>query len=227
MSEGKATKSTPKSKSKASTNSLKIGSEVFKVGDTILVRSSASKPYVGIIREITDKGPKKSELKLAWFYRPEEAMGGRKEFHGEKELFKSDHLDTVSAESVARKCRVHSMKQYQALKVVQTDDFFSRFTYLPSTHAFRPDRVPVFCVCEMPYNPDRFMIMCDKCEEWHHPECQDYDSKAASSLKKFMCRSCNAKPEVKQEKPKLEVKEEAPVSGSGHTGSKKRQKTSN
>lgn len=35
------------------------------------------------------------------------------EFHGEKELFKSDHLDSVSAESVARKCRVHTMKQYQ------------------------------------------------------------------------------------------------------------------
>lgn len=32
---------------------------------------------VGIIREITEKG-KKSELMLAWYYRPEEAMGGRK-----------------------------------------------------------------------------------------------------------------------------------------------------
>ena len=23
-----------------------------------------------------------------------------------------------------------------------------------------------YCVCELPYNPDAFMIMCSKCEEW-------------------------------------------------------------
>jgi hypothetical protein len=33
---------------------------------------------VGVIREIIDKGGKKSEFHLNWFYRPEEAMGGRK-----------------------------------------------------------------------------------------------------------------------------------------------------
>lgn len=210
-----------KSSKKGKALSLKLGSEVFKLGDTILVRSSASKPYVGTIREIIDKGGKKSELLLAWYYRPEEAMGGRKGFHGEKELFKSDHLDWVSAESVTRSCRVHNMKEYQALDVVKNDDFFSRFTYLPSTHAFRPDRVPVFCVCEMPYNPDRFMIMCDACEEWHHPECQNYDIKAAASLKKFLCISCTgAKPQFKEEVPEFES-----PSSSGRTGSKKRQKT--
>ena len=23
-----------------------------------------------------------------------------------------------------------------------------------------------FCNCEMPYNPDKYMIMCDQCQDW-------------------------------------------------------------
>lgn len=36
----------------------------------------------------------------------------------------------------------------------------------PATKEFKPDRVPVYCKCEMPYNPDQFMVMCVQCEEW-------------------------------------------------------------
>lgn len=35
------------------------------------------------------------------------------EFHGDKELFKSDHLDWVDVATITRKCRVHSMADYQ------------------------------------------------------------------------------------------------------------------
>jgi hypothetical protein len=37
------------------------------------------------------------QVRVSWFYRPEEAHGGRKAFHGEKELFTSDHYDWVAA----------------------------------------------------------------------------------------------------------------------------------
>jgi hypothetical protein len=30
---------------------------------------------------------------------------------------------------------------------------------------------PVYCVCELPYNPDRPMILCEQCGEWFHVEC--------------------------------------------------------
>ncbi len=36
----------------------------------------------------------------------------------------------------------------------------------PAEKEFKPDRVPVYCVCEMPYNPDQMMVMCKVCEEW-------------------------------------------------------------
>ena len=36
----------------------------------------------------------------------------------------------------------------------------------PAEKEFKPDRVPVYCSCEMPYNPDQMMVMCKICEEW-------------------------------------------------------------
>lgn len=49
----------------------------------------------------------------------------------------------------------------QDLEVIRNEDFFTRFTYHPARMTFEPDKVPVFCTCESPYNPDYFMIMCD------------------------------------------------------------------
>lgn len=35
------------------------------------------------------------------------------QFHGEKELFKSDHLDWCHISTIEGKCRVHSLQNYQ------------------------------------------------------------------------------------------------------------------
>ena len=55
--------------------------------------------------------------------------GGRKAFHGDKELFASDHLDWVAADSIDGKCTVHSLKGYQRLDEIRANDYFSRFMY--------------------------------------------------------------------------------------------------
>ncbi|KAK9821725.1 hypothetical protein WJX81_005807 [Elliptochloris bilobata] len=127
---------------------------------------------------------------VAWFYRPEEAQGGRKQFHGEKELFKSEHLDWCLAVTIEGKCQVHSLRAYQALKKVELTDYFTRFTYKPTTHEFRPDRVPVYCVCELPYNPDAYMVQCEACEDWFHPQCIGYTQAQVEPIKNFTCPEC-------------------------------------
>ena len=35
----------------------------------------------------------------------------------------------------------------------------------------RASKEPVYCVCRQPYDALRFMIGCDSCLEWYHPEC--------------------------------------------------------
>jgi hypothetical protein len=64
-------------------------------------------------------------------------------FHGKKELFLSDHFDTCSVATVIGRCRVLTVREYQALTKVGEHDYFSRFTYRPAPREFVPDRVPV------------------------------------------------------------------------------------
>lgn len=170
-----------------------VRSEItYKVGDCVLVRGEASLPYIGKVKEI-HQSEKGVDVKVMWFYRPEEAVGGRKPFHGERELFKSDHFDDVHANTIEGKCSVHQLKHYQNLKEVSDVDYFQRYEYRPTGHEFKPDRVPVYCVCEMPYNPDRFMVMCEQCEEWYHPKCLGFDDRDFQQPRPWKCHECHSK----------------------------------
>jgi hypothetical protein len=60
-------------------------------------------------------------------------------FHGEKELFLSDHFDKCSVKTVMAKCRVLSLSRYQELAHIEENDFFARFTY-------RVRLLPVCCI---------------------------------------------------------------------------------
>ena len=169
-----------------------VGKEKFRVGDTVTLRppSVDSNPFIARIHEVRKTKSNALRLYVSWFYRPEEARGGRKGFHGEKELFQSDHFDWVTQDAVNGKCNVHSLRDYQSLDQVKEFDFFTRFSYLAARGEFKPDRVPVYCRCEMPYNPDLFMIECEGCEEWHHPECVQLTRDEVEKMAHFVCAEC-------------------------------------
>ncbi|XP_073132947.1 ASI1-immunoprecipitated protein 3 [Henckelia pumila] len=68
------------------------------------------KPYVAIIKDITQTWSGDMMVTGQWFYRPEEAekrTGGNWESRDTRELFYSFHRDEVPAESVLHKCVVH------------------------------------------------------------------------------------------------------------------------
>jgi len=169
----------------------------YKAGESVLVNPDEAKspPFIGRIKEIIKMSATDDddiEITVAWFYRPEEAVGGRKTFHGEREVFSSDHLDTVHKNTVIGKCRVHTLKKYEALAQVTDQDFFSRFNYKPANKEFEPDRVPVYCICEQPYNPDKKMVLCDGCEEWFHVECVNETQASVDSKPSWFCPDCKA-----------------------------------
>ncbi|CAG7898969.1 unnamed protein product [Brassica rapa] len=164
-------------------------------GDAVLMRSSEpGKPsYVARVEaiEATDARGSNARVRVRWYYRPEESMGGRRQFHGAKEVFLSDHFDLQSADTIEGKCKVHSFSSYTKLSSVGNDDFFCRFEYNSATGAFIPDRVAVFCKCEMPYNPDDLMVQCEECSEWFHPSCIGTTIEAAKKLDHFYCEECS------------------------------------
>lgn len=57
----------------------------------------------------------------------------------------------------------------------------------------------VYCVCRTA-DVTRFMIGCDKCEEWYHGDCINVTESEANKIKKFFCQRCRLK------EPSLEIK---------------------
>ncbi|KAI7757344.1 hypothetical protein M8C21_017131 [Ambrosia artemisiifolia] len=173
---------------------IKSTNKPIKPGDCVLMRpAQPSKPsYVAKVEKIESDG-KKGNIKVhvQWYYRPEESIGGRRQFHGSKELFLSDHRDVQSVDTIEGKCTVHSFKGYTKLDAVGNDDFFCRFEYNSVTGAFVPDRVAVYCKCEMPYNPDDLMVQCDGCADWFHPACIEMTPEEAKQIEHFYCGNCS------------------------------------
>ncbi|XP_059314234.1 chromatin remodeling protein EBS-like [Lycium ferocissimum] len=179
---------------------LKSINKTIRAGDCVLMRpSESSKPsYVARIEKIeSDSRGSNVRVHVRWYYRPEESIGGRRQFHGVKELFMSDHYDIQSADTIEGKCIVHSFKNYTKLDAVGNEDFFCRFDYNSATGAFNPDRVAVYCKCEMPYNPDDLMVQCESCSDWFHPSCIDMTQDEAKRLDHFFCQNCSSEDQKK------------------------------
>ncbi|KAL1801814.1 hypothetical protein ACET3Z_030461 [Daucus carota] len=172
---------------------VKALSKLVRPGDCVLMRpiEPSKPPYVARIEKIeSDSRGANVRVHVRWYYRPEESLGGRRQFHGSKEVFLSDHCDYQSADTIEGTCNVHSFKSYTKLDAVGNEDFFCRFDYDSTTGAFNPDRVAVYCKCEMPYNPDDLMVQCEDCSDWFHPKCIDMTIEDAQKIEHFFCQNC-------------------------------------
>ncbi|KAL0444341.1 UNVERIFIED_CONTAM: Chromatin remodeling protein EBS [Sesamum latifolium] len=149
-------------------------------------------PYVAKVEKIEADHRNNVKVRVRWYYRPEESIGGRRQFHGVKELFLSDHYDVQSAHTIEGKCTVHTFKNYTKLENVGAEDYFCRFEYKAATGGFTPDRVAVYCKCEMPYNPDDLMVQCEGCKDWFHPSCMGMTIEEAKKLDHFLCSDCSS-----------------------------------
>ncbi|CAF2026499.1 unnamed protein product [Brassica napus] len=179
---------------------IKGTNKVVRAGDCVLMRpSDAGKPpYVARVEKIEADARNNVKVHCRWYYRPEESLGGRRQFHGAKELFLSDHFDVQSAHTIEGKCIVHTFKNYTRLENVGAEDYYCRFEYKAATGAFTPDRVAVYCKCEMPYNPDDLMVQCEGCKDWYHPACVGMTIEEAKKLDHFVCAECSSDDDVKK-----------------------------
>ncbi|QDZ20761.1 BAH domain-containing protein [Chloropicon primus] len=159
-------------------------------GSIVSVNGEDEDIYIAEVLEFESKGG--PQVKLRWFYKPEDVVYGRQVWHGSKELFKQTQVsDWNSVHSVTGFCKVHTLEEYQDLDLVEEDDYFCRQAYKPNSGEFVPDIVPVFCVCETPYNPDRPMVECEDCSDWFHWSCVGVRSKDTRRRGyTYTCTSC-------------------------------------
>ncbi|XP_039249955.2 CXXC-type zinc finger protein 1-like [Styela clava] len=54
------------------------------------------------------------------------------------------------------------------------------------------EEITLYCICRSP-DIDRFMIMCDQCEEWYHGDCINMTERESRRIKYFYCKWCRRK----------------------------------
>ncbi|PWA99854.1 bromo adjacent homology (BAH) domain, Zinc finger, RING/FYVE/PHD-type [Artemisia annua] len=166
--------------------------ERVKRGDSVLVSKSPEEGvYPALVGDINYEDNDKIVV-VERYYSPEQTLGGRRSFHGNKELIATDHLESISSRSIQRKCFVHSFFTYTRLKHVGPYDYFSRFHYMIGGGWLTPDPVDVFCKCLMPFNPDQFMLKCQDCKERYHPACINMTDDEAKQIDSFKCDECRS-----------------------------------
>ncbi|KAI8976972.1 hypothetical protein BDB01DRAFT_710582, partial [Pilobolus umbonatus] len=55
------------------------------------------------------------------------------------------------------------------------------------------DNSTLYCICKRPYDVPRFMIACDRCDQWFHGECIQISEKQGEFIDLYFCESCSAK----------------------------------
>ncbi len=51
-------------------------------------------------------------------------------------------------------------------------------------------KIELYCMCQQPWNPNRFMVACDGCDEWYHDTCLGMPQEELEKVDKFMCMWC-------------------------------------
>lgn len=66
------------------------------------------------------------------------------------------------------------------------------------------DTSTLYCFCKRPYDVPRFMIACDKCDQWFHGECIQISEKQGEFIDLYFCESC-AKGKINKKKWELNL----------------------
>eukprot|EP00731_Ephydatia_muelleri_P009915 Em0005g501a len=52
------------------------------------------------------------------------------------------------------------------------------------------ESLQLYCLCQQPYDPSKFMIGCDYCNDWFHGSCVGISTEEASSIETYKCPTC-------------------------------------
>ncbi|GBM74130.1 BAH and coiled-coil domain-containing protein 1 [Araneus ventricosus] len=118
---------------------IQRGKETIRVGDCAVFLSTGRPhlPYIGRIETMWESWGGKMDVKVKWFYHPEETKSGKKLSHLKGALFQSPHFDENDVQTISHKCEVLSWGEYQEKKHPENkysddnDTYFLAGTYDP------------------------------------------------------------------------------------------------
>lgn len=71
--------------------------------------------------------------------------------------------------------------------------YLCRHEYMADKEQWKDEEVPVYCLCDLPFNPDIHMVKCNGCGEWYHPRClnlKDAEVEAIDAGEEWTCPTC-------------------------------------
>ncbi|XP_035227287.1 BAH and coiled-coil domain-containing protein 1-like isoform X2 [Stegodyphus dumicola] len=94
---------------------IQRGKETIRVGDCAVFLSTGRPhlPYIGRIETMWESWGGKMDVKVKWFYHPEETKSGKKLSQIKGALFQSPHFDENDVQTISHKCEVLSWEEYQ------------------------------------------------------------------------------------------------------------------
>ena len=103
----------------------------FEVGDSVIATYGAEGVEADVFTHITSikSNTLGVHFRIQRYYTPEETVGGKQPFYGNKELLLTNHLDNLDPKQIVKKINVHSFVNYMKLETVGPNDYFSRFEY--------------------------------------------------------------------------------------------------
>lgn len=128
--------------------SIQRGKETIKVGDCAVFLSTGRPhlPYIGRIETMWESWGGKMDVKVKWFYHPEETKSGKKLSQLKGALFQSPHFDENDVQTISHKCEVLSWSEYRQKTASENseddnDTYFLAGTYDPimGTLILEPD----------------------------------------------------------------------------------------
>lgn len=115
-------------------------------------------------------------LRVVWLYRPEDLPSGRKPWHGSNEVFPSNNMQIIDAMAVTDMAK--GLLHFDGKQQWVADNGYLVWRQ-PCKVAVKKGEVvpsvlgklPTYCVCREPANPDRRLVQCGSCKNWLHDAC--------------------------------------------------------
>ncbi|KAF9947109.1 hypothetical protein BGZ70_002878 [Mortierella alpina] len=103
-----------------------------------------------------------------------------------------DHTETVPDASVKNKVSGHEPSPEQP-KVKEMTRALPPKEEKAEEQTRSKEEGALYCICRTPYDPDRFMIACDRCDDWFHGDCVGIAEKEIDLVDQYYCKRCEEK----------------------------------
>ncbi|KAF9274788.1 hypothetical protein BGZ68_000365 [Mortierella alpina] len=103
-----------------------------------------------------------------------------------------DHMEIVPEVSVKGKLSSHEQSTEQPKDKETARALPSKEEKTEEQSRSKEDGA-LYCICRTPYDPSRFMIACDQCDDWFHGDCVGVAEKEIDLVDQYYCKRCEEK----------------------------------